>query len=76
MKLHELKTWPHYFFGLYARTKNFEVRRNDRDFQVNDLLLLEEYLPDKKRYTGNHILAKITYIMIDPEFVKEGLIEK
>jgi len=37
---HELKTHPPYWDAIYAGTKNFEVRRDDRGFQTGDELLL------------------------------------
>lgn len=37
---HELKTWLPYFDAIVDGTKLFEVRKNDRDFQVGDCLRL------------------------------------
>lgn len=42
---HKLKTWPIYFDALWRKLKPFEVRLNDRLFQVNDTLLLQEFEP-------------------------------
>ena len=42
---HELKTWPEFFTETRAGRKKFELRRNDRDFQVGDQLLLKEWNP-------------------------------
>jgi hypothetical protein len=61
-KIHELKTHPPYFAAVKSGEKNFEIRVNDRDFKVGDTLLLCEYEPDAKRYTGNTIERKVTYI--------------
>jgi len=45
MITHNLKTWPSYFNEVLSGEKTFEIRRNDRQFQVGDLLILEEYIP-------------------------------
>lgn len=44
---HELKCRPEYFSRVASGQKTFEIRRNDRDFQVGDILILKEYEPDK-----------------------------
>lgn len=45
MKVHELKTWPIQFAAVQERRKAFEVRRNDRDFQERDIVVLREFVP-------------------------------
>ena len=45
MKTHHLKCWPEFFEPICEGTKNFEIRRNDRDYEVGDLLILEEWAP-------------------------------
>lgn len=39
---HDLKILPRYFDAVEDGSKPFEVRRNDRDYQVGDILLLRE----------------------------------
>ena len=51
MKTHELKTLPEYFEQVWNGNKRFELRKNDRDFQENDILILKEYNFEDKRYT-------------------------
>ena len=62
-KTHELKTWPEYFDAVSKGVKTFEVQFNDRDFQVGDRLLLKEYSPNDKCYTGNKLHMDVTYIL-------------
>ncbi|WP_409994247.1 ASCH/PUA domain-containing protein [Parageobacillus genomosp. 1] len=59
---HRLKIWPEYFEAVRSGKKTFEIRKNDRGFQVNDLLLLQEYNPKTQEYTGRELLVEVTYI--------------
>ncbi len=59
---HELKILRKYFDDLMFGDKNFEIRKNDRDYHVGDKLILKEYEPDLHIYTGNVITATINYI--------------
>ena len=50
MKVHELKTDPDVFDAVAAGLKTFEIRYNDRNYQVGDQLLLR-----KTRHTGEEM---------------------
>lgn len=58
-----LKTWPEYFQAIVRGEKTFEVRKDDRGFAVGDTLVLQEYDPDKKEYTGEKTSVRVTYKM-------------
>lgn len=60
---HQLKTWPSYFGQIENNEKLFEVRKNDRDFQVGDLLILQEYDPWHKKYTGAEIYCEVSSVL-------------
>lgn len=65
---HELKTLPRFFAAARDGRKRFEVRKNDRNFQVRDELLLREWSPLKANgtivgYTGREALFEITFIL-------------
>lgn len=45
MKEHELKCWPAFFDDVASGKKTFEVRQNDRDYKVGDVLFLREFEP-------------------------------
>lgn len=42
---HDLKTWTEYFQAVKSGDKTFEIRENDRNFKVGDVLLLREFIP-------------------------------
>lgn len=55
MNWHVLKIWPDSFEAAIDGRKNFEVRVNDRDYRLGDVLVLREYIP--KGPEGNRFLA-------------------
>ena len=63
MKIHDLKSWPVYFQPMLDGTKRFEIRRNDRNFLVGDLLWEREWNLDTKEYTGRTLLVKVDYLI-------------
>lgn len=66
--LHVLKAWPEFFRAVQRGDKKFECRQNDRNFQVGDHILLREFFPESKTYTGQYLLMTITYIMQGGKF--------
>lgn len=66
-KVHELKVWPEYFTALTRGDKTFELRKDDRDFCINDILILKEWDPQTPEYTGRQGRYIITYIVRNVE---------
>lgn len=70
MKFHKLKLVQPYFNQVKYHNgkvenffKTFELRINDRNYQVGDLLLLLEYDPKTKEYSGDGYFTEINYIL-------------
>ena len=63
-KVHDLKIRPEFFSSLEDGVKLFEIRKNDRGFQVGDVLRLREWEPDGDAgdYTGNIAIADVIYM--------------
>lgn len=59
---HRLKTWPEFFVALLSGAKTFEIRTNERDFRVGDVLILVEYDPETAQFSGRELRRVITYI--------------
>ena len=73
--VHELKVHIEYFNHLKSGIKDFEVRRNDRDYKLGDELLLKEYNPVTQSLTGNFIHRLVVYILEGGQFgVQKGYI--
>jgi ASC-1-like (ASCH) protein len=70
---HRLKTLTNYYQDVEKGKKNFEVRFNDRNFKVGDILYLEEFVPPST-YTGRQIIKEVVYILDDQDFCKEGYV--
>lgn len=60
MKTHKLKTINPFFSAAWDGKKNFEVRKNDRDFREGDRIHLLEYEAETDNYTGRVIRGEIT----------------
>lgn len=78
MKIHNLKCWPEYFEAVWFERKTFEIRINDRDFKVGDMLKLEEYNREGGFCTGNCVYAEVVYLLesapgLQSEYVLIGI---
>lgn len=51
MATHELKCWPKFFEAIRDGSKTFEIRKDDRDYRVGDMLVLREWNPLTEAYT-------------------------
>jgi hypothetical protein len=61
-KIHELKSAPRYFWPVTTGEKQFELRRDDRNFAVGDLLRLREWFGEGT-YSGQEVIVRIAYIL-------------
>lgn len=62
MKVHELKTWPEFFEPIAKMEKTFELRKDDREFHVGDVLHLREWSPSGG-YMGREMAKRVTYLL-------------
>lgn len=58
----EKKVWPEYFQKILDGVKNFELRLADFECNAGDELLLREWDPQNKDYTGREIKKSIKYV--------------
>lgn len=73
-RVHQIKAECEFYAPLFSRLKNFEVRKNDENYQVNDILIFREWSAAIEAYTGFVLCAQISYILDDPRFCKEGYV--
>lgn len=72
--IHALKIEPQYFDDILSGRKNFEIRKNDRNYILGDLLALNELNDSRDDYTGRSLLVKVTYVLADEKFFKPGYV--
>lgn len=73
------KIWPEYFDAVAEGKKKFELRLNDFEIKEGDVLILEEWNPKTKEYTGRKVEKKVTYVgkfRIDNLFWPEDEVKK
>lgn len=57
----EVKSWIEQYKQILSG-RRFDIRNNDRDYQVKDVVTFREYDNAKKEYTGNWMDVIIKYI--------------
>lgn len=62
MKSHYLKTLPESFVPILRGKKSFDIRKNDRGFEVGDELVLLEWSPEQGS-TGRILRRTVRYMM-------------
>ncbi len=55
----EKKVWPEYFEKILAGEKRFELRLNDFEVGKGDILMLREWDPATRSYSGRTIEKKV-----------------
>ena len=62
MAIIKKKTWPEYFEAVLNGKKDFDMRVADFDMKEGDTLILEEWNPKTKKYTGRKIEKKAGFV--------------
>ncbi len=57
------KIWPVNFEAVNSGRKRFELRLADFDIKEGDMLILEEWDPQIKNYTGRRLEKKVELVM-------------
>lgn len=71
--IHKLKCVQPFFSQMKDGEKKFDLRKNDREFNVGDILIQEEYDPEDaldpeskdKGYTGKAFAVRVDYMLED-----------
>ncbi len=63
MKIIKKKIWPKYFNLGKVGKKKFELRLADFKIKEGDILVLEEWDPKNKSYTGRKLRKKVKYVL-------------
>lgn len=63
MTTHKVKCWPDYFAPIAAGIKTFDLRLNDRNYNIGDTLIFQEFDDRKGVYTGREITRRVGYLL-------------
>ena len=63
MAIIKKKTWSKHFELVKSKKKRFDFRLADFRIKEGDTLILEEWDPKLKKYTGRKITRKISYVL-------------
>lgn len=76
MAIHDLKSYPEYFDAVVSGAKRAELRIDDREppYAVDDTLVLLEYKPDQRKYTGRSQRVRVTHLFRQPEGIPVELL--
>ncbi len=70
---HKIKCWPVYFEAIVSGEKTFEVRKDDRNYAVGDVLRIHEWDDERQKFTGREEDRTVVYKMNGGKFgVQEG----
>jgi len=72
------KILPQYFELVKSGKKRFELRVADFKIKEGDILILEEWNPKTKKYTGRRIKKRVGYTLKFPlnQFEQEDIIKR
>ena len=74
-RVHDLKILPKFYDDVVSCKKNFEIRFNDRDFRVGDVIVLRPF--EHGHYFDKEPIPKIIkYVLYDFDFpgIREGFV--
>lgn len=69
---HELKTIQPFYKQVANGNKMFELRKNDRNFQIGDTLILMEYDPSTGWYTGRNVKVIVMNMIENSNGIEDG----
>jgi hypothetical protein len=76
--IHELKIEIGYLRRVQCGNKLFEIRNDDRNFQVNDMLMLREFDKKRDKYGNSWSLVKVLDVFgrgaNEKKFLKDGFV--
>ncbi len=70
---HKLKIKSEHFSAVINKTKTAEIRYNDRNYQVGDILILNE-IDSLGNFTGNNCVVIVTHVLDDNQYLQAGFV--
>lgn len=73
MATRQLKIKSEHFSAVINKTKTAEIRYNDRNYQVGDILNLNE-IDENGVFTGNKCIVTVTHVLDDNQYLQTGYV--
>ena len=73
MTEHKLKIKSEHYINVINGTKTAEIRYNDRNYQVGDILILNE-IDENGVFTGNNCAVIVTHVLDDNQYLQTGFV--
>ena len=70
---HKLKIKSEHHINVINGTKTAEIRYNDRNYQVDDILILNE-IDSLGNFTGNNCSVIVTHVLDDNQYLQTGFV--
>ena len=58
----EKKIWPEFYEQVASGKQKYQMRLNDFDVEEGDVLVLREWDPETKEYTGRELQKDVTHV--------------
>lgn len=73
MTEHKLKIKSEHFSAVINKTKTAEIRYNDRNYRVDDILILNE-IDSLGNFTGKNCEVIVTHVLDDNQYLQTGYV--
>ena len=70
---HKLKIKSEHYINVINSTKTAEIRYNDRNYQVGDILNLNE-IDENGVFTGNKCAVIVTHVLNNNQYLQTGYV--
>lgn len=70
---HKLKIQSEHYINVINGTKTAEIRYNDRNYQVDDILNLNE-IDEHGVFTGKNCAVIVTHVLDDNQYLQTGYV--
>lgn len=73
---HIIKILPKYLDEQLTGNKTFEIRKDDRNYEVGDYIMMKEIDPDSEKFTGRFMIVWVSYLLRGSDFlgVEDGYV--
>lgn len=73
-QIHELKTHPSWFILIQRGEKAFELRKDDRGYKKDDLLILREWAPEDGGFYTGYVICAVVTCVVRGEWLASGYV--